>query len=131
MSENKSTIQTFISGILAICSLLIVLNLEFRIAVFADEQFVYDPKGRRSPFPPLVTPDGRLLKLDKEPGAVGLTLEGIIFDKRGVSYAIVNTEVVKIGDFVSGYQVLRIEKAKVVLIKEVEPLEIELKKEDE
>ncbi|MDP2941102.1 MAG: general secretion pathway protein GspB [Candidatus Omnitrophota bacterium] len=98
---------------------------------FAEEQFVYDAKGKRNPFTPLVTSDGRLLKLDKEEGDASLAVEGIIYDKNGVSYAIVNAEVVRIGDFIGGYQVLRIEKNKVILVKEGEPLELELKKEEE
>lgn len=98
----------------------------------SDEQFAYDDKGRRNPFIPLVTPDGRLLKLDTEvrEGIKGLVLEGIIYDKAGLSYAMVNGSVIKIGDTVSDYQVLKIEKDKVVFIKQGEMFAIELKKEE-
>ena len=93
---------------------------------FAQE-FVYDAKGKRNPFIPLVTPEGRLLKLDKQeltPGA--LTIEGIIYDKFGRSFAIVNTAVVGIGDIVGDYQVLKIQENKVIFIKDGIPLEVEL-----
>jgi len=46
-----------------------------------------------------------------------------------VSYAVANSKVVKVGDEVSGYQVLRIEKDKVVFIKDGQPTVVELKKE--
>lgn len=98
--------------------------------VFAQEEFKYDAQGKRDPFIPLVTPDGRLLKLEQASSAAGLSLEGIIYDKEGVSYAIVGAEIVKIGDSVSGYQVLRIEENKVIFIKDGEPMEIELKEEE-
>jgi hypothetical protein len=103
----------------------------FRLCAFAEGEFVYDEKGKRNPFIPLVTSDGRLLKLDREEGVAGLAIEGIIYDKNGVSYAVVNGEVVKVGDKISDYQVLRIKQNKVIFIKEGEPLEVELKKEEE
>ena len=96
---------------------------------FAQE-FIYDAKGKRNPFIPLVTSGGRLLKLDKEEGARGLSVEGIIYDERGISYAIINGEPAKTGDAVGEYQVLKIEKNKVIFIKDGEPLELEFKKEE-
>jgi hypothetical protein len=117
----------------AICTLLLICHLYFVIChlSFAQEGFIYDAKGKRNPFIPLVTADGRLLKLEKEEGQVGLLLEGIIYDKHGLSYAIVNGEVVKIGDIISDYRVLKIEKNKVIFIKDGQPVEIELKKGEE
>lgn len=99
---------------------------------FCQDEFVYDAKGKRNPFIPLVTPEGRLLKLDKQDAASsqGLTVEGIIYDKFGRSFAIVNTEVVGIGDAIADYQVLKIFENKVVFIKDGQPLEIELNKEE-
>jgi len=99
--------------------------------ILAQGEFKYDAKGKRNPFIPLVTPDGRLISsLEKKEGAAGLSLEGIIYDKGGLSYVIVNGVVVKIGDKVGDYQVLRIEENKVTFIKDGEPLAVELKKEE-
>ena len=113
------------------CSLLVSLILIVLTRLYAaDEEFVYDSKGKRNPFIPLVTSTGKLLKLDSEESSTGLLLEGIIYDDRGLSYAIVNGEVVKIGDIINDYQVIKIEKSKVIFIKEGEPLELELKKEE-
>ena len=99
---------------------------------FGQGEFVYEDKGKRNPFIPLVTPEGRLLKLDKQDNASsgGLALEGIICDKFSRSFAIVNTEVVGIGDSVGDYQVLKIFENKVVFIKDGAPLEVELTKEE-
>lgn len=102
----------------------------FLINSFAQEQFTYNAKGKRDPFIPLVTADGRLLKLEQEEGASGLLLEGIIYDEHSLSFAIVNGEVVKVGDKIGDYQVLKIEKNKVLFIKEGEITEMELKKEE-
>ena len=103
----------------------------FWIYSFAqDEDFIYDAKGKRNPFIALVTPDGQLLQLEKNEATGDLALEGIIYDERGLSYAIVNTKVVKIGDTVDSYQVLKIEKNKVIFIRDGQPREVELKKEE-
>jgi hypothetical protein len=110
---------------------LIFFIILVAVKSFAAGEFTYDAKGRRNPFTPLVTADGRLLKSGAEEESGGLLLEGIIYDKRGSSYAIVNAEIVKIGDKIGDYQVLKIQENKVVFIKEGEPLEIELKKEEE
>lgn len=89
---------------------------------------VYEAKGRRNPFIPLVTPEGRLLKLDKQEvvSLGGLAIEGIIYDKLGRSFAIVNSTVVGIGDSIGDYQVLKIYENKVIFIKDGQPLEVEL-----
>ena len=111
-----------------ICLFLLSLILP---AAFGQDEFAYNSKGKRNPFIPLVTPEGRLLKLDKQEDASqqGLAIEGIIYDKFGRSFAIVNTNVVGIGDMVGDFQVLKIFENKVIFIKNGEPLEIELNKE--
>ncbi|MFH1442385.1 MAG: hypothetical protein ABIH18_10160 [Candidatus Omnitrophota bacterium] len=98
----------------------------FSFYCFAQDNFIYDAKGKRNPFIPLVTADGRLLKLDVEETRGDLAIEGIIYDEQGVSYAIVNGSVVKAGDIINNAQVLKIEKNKVILIKEGKELELEL-----
>ena len=109
---------------------LCALCLASLTCCFAQEQFLYDVKGKRDPFIPLVTPDGRLLKLEQEEGVVGLLLEGIIYDKNGTSCAIVNSEIVRIGDKVGEFQVLKIEEKRVIFIKDGQIIEVEIKKEE-
>jgi len=111
--------------------LALILVLAITSTLFAQGEFLYDAKGRRNPFIPLVTPDGRLLKMEQQEGLAGLSLEGIIYDKNGVSYAIVNCEILKIGDNVGDYQILKIENNKVIFIKDGEPTEVELKEENQ
>lgn len=97
--------------------------------LFSQEDSIYDAQGRRDPFIPLVTPDGRLLKIEKKEDAEALAIEGIIYDKYDLSYAVISGEVVKVGDAIAGYRVLKIEKNKVILIKDGQPMELELKEE--
>ena len=112
--------------------LLAVVFFALSAYCFAQGVFVYDSKGKRDPFIPLVTPDGRLLKLDQQEEKVSpLILEGIIFDKSGMSYAVVNGEVVRVGDKVEGHQVLKIEERKITFIREGQIVALELEKEEE
>ena len=122
MSGNKILIFTL---------LFCALRLAPCANSFAREEFVYDAKGKRNPFIPLVTSDGRLLKLDKGESQGGLLIEGIIYDKQGRSFAIVNGAVVGIGDMVADYQVLKIEEKKVIFIKEGKTIEAEMHKQEE
>ena len=133
IKNQKSKIKIAIKGskfyimncIFAFC----IFN--FALTCFGEEEFVYDSKGKRDPFQPLVTPGGRLLKLDRQEGVSALRIEGIIYDKHGLSYAIVNGEVLKVGDKIGEFQVLKIESSKVIFIKDAKPLEVELNKEEE
>jgi hypothetical protein len=131
MSRNKvSKFFNLVLSFLILIPVCLPLGQGFRLFSFAQEEFAYDTKGKRDPFIPLVTSDGRLLKLDKEEAKGDLLLEGIIYDKQGRSYAIVNSAVVGIGDFIGAYQVLKIEQNKVIFIKEGETTEVILKKEE-
>lgn len=98
--------------------------------LFCEEEFIYDAKDLRNPFVPLVTPDGRLLQLEKTQKKSELSLEGIIYDEQRLSYALINGLVVKVGDFIGDYQILKIQKDRVILIRDGQTQEIGLKKEE-
>jgi hypothetical protein len=98
-----------------------------------QEDYAYDVGGKRDPFIPLITADGRFVQLERtqeEVEASVLKVEGIIFDKYGLSYAIVDGSVVKVGDIILDYQVLKVEEKKVVFIREGQIKEVFLQKED-
>lgn len=118
MSKNRITFLT-----------LILIFIVTRGAI-AQQESKYDALGKRDPFIPLVTPDGRLLKLEEREGGNILSLEGVIYDKNGLSYAIVNNGIVKIGDKVGDYQVLKIEKNRVIFVKDGEPTVVEFQEEE-
>jgi len=124
MSKNKAFL---------IFILIFISGMFFHLLSSAEEQFKYDPKGKRNPFIPIVTSDGKFLKLESEEDISNkeLVLQGIIYDKSGLSFAIVNGAVVKTGDMVEGYQILKIEKSKIIFIKDGQLSEVRLKKGDE
>ncbi len=122
MSKNS-----FVNTLVLVVACVMLTGI---VSCFAQDELIYDAKGRRNPFIPLVTSDGRILKLDNiGEDQKGLSLDGIAFDKNGISYALVNGEIVNIGDTVNGYTVLKIETERVTFIKDGELLQLELNKE--
>lgn len=112
--------------------LLLVLSVSLSLPAIAADQPAYDAQGKRNPFIPLVTSDGRLQMIEDTAQTskdTELVLDGIMFDKYGVSYALVNGDVVKVGDSVGEYQVLSIEPKKVSFIKEGQVKEVPFEKE--
>jgi len=97
----------------------------------AQEDYIYQPKGKRNPFIPLVDKSGRLMKLEKEEekgGQSELSIDGIIYDKQGVSYALVNGRVVGTGDYVGELRVLKIQDDKVSFLKDDQIKEVSINK---
>lgn len=87
---------------------------------------VYDAKGRRDPFMPLVR-EGRLIGPSKGPtGGAAPLLYGILYDPAGQSIAMINDQEVRVGDTVGGYQVAEIRQDAVVLKSGGEPLVLQI-----
>lgn len=107
------------------------LVVSFWVYSFSQEEFAYDAEKQRNPFMPLVTSDGRLLTLKQAPVVKQLALQGITFDQAGLSFCVINGEVARVGDQIDNYRVIKIDKEKVILSKEGETIEMELRKEDE
>lgn len=96
----------------------------------AQEQenvFVYDSKGKRDPFVSLVSLEGYLINSEPYSDSAEINVEGIIYDPKGNSFAIINTEVLRVGDKIGAFEVLSIEKNKVILLKNTEKFEIKLR----
>ncbi len=78
---------------------------------------------------PLITPTGYLLNLEPEENAA-LRLEGIMYDQKGESMAIINGELVRVGEPVGDAIVSSIEPTKVTIIKDNQTVELELRREE-
>lgn len=91
--------------------------------------FTYDSKGKRDPFLPLVSKEGYLINREADVLATDMNLEGIIYDPSGKSLAIINGQVLKVGDTISNYSIIEIEKHRVILLRDAEKFILELKEE--
>jgi len=110
--------------------LFILFFLCLASASFAQGETTYDDQGKRDPFIALVTPDGRLLNLEPSDSEAKIVLQGIIYASSGRCYAIINGEVVSVGDYILGQAVFKIEENKVILLKDNKPVEYILQKEE-
>lgn len=91
------------------------------------EDYVYKYQGKRDPFMPLITPSGFLVNLEPADDKK-LNLEGIMFDPKGASMAIINGELMSVGDTMGSAVVSGIEANKVVVIQDNEKIELELRR---
>ena len=92
--------------------------------------FVYDAKGRRDPFAPLVI-EGRRVGMKAAASTTTTAsgkpvLYGILWDPSGHSIAMVDDTEVKVGDAVGPYHVVDIREDAVVLKNGGEPLELRI-----
>ena len=113
-------------------SLLIIILLfscQTANAKNAARDFIYKDNGTRDPFIALVTIDGRILPGARETTeSTNIELEGIIWDPKGKSLAIINGKPVKEQQRIMSFQVLKIKKESVLLQKEGEVIVVYLKK---
>ncbi len=81
----------------------------------------YQSRGKRDPFVPLLTSEGQRVNppgLDEEVGngLKQMTLQGIVFDPKSESYAILNGRVVREKEEIDGMKILKIEPEAVTLL---------------
>ncbi len=97
---------------------------------YADDSkpFIYNEKGKKDPFVPIVAANGTLISPDVVKPVTIIVLEGVITDSDGNNLAILNGKVVKVGDLISSYTVASISFNQVELVKGDEHLVIKIKK---
>ena len=89
----------------------------------------YVSEGRRDPFVPLVSASGYLMNVEEDEKTT-LRLEGIMYDPSGNSMAIINGELLKVGEKIGDAVVSRIEANRIVVVKDNENVEMELRREE-
>ena len=87
------------------------------VGAAAGEHFSYNAQGKCDPFVPLVR-NGQLVPCRPQPPRPTLTLQGIVWDPAGESFALINDREVQIGNTVGDYQVAEIRHDAVVLVQE-------------
>ncbi len=106
------------------------ITLVFAVGALAQEQkSSYNYQGKRDPFVPLISFSGYLLNLEPEVNAA-LRLEGIMYDQKGDSMAIINGELVRVGESIADAVVSSIGPTKVTIIKDNQKVELELRREE-
>ncbi|MFA5094222.1 MAG: hypothetical protein WC512_03170 [Candidatus Omnitrophota bacterium] len=84
--------------------------------VFAQPVFKYNVNNKRDPFRPLVDKDGNILPEARPANSsVQLNLEGIVWSEGGDSYALISGTVLRVGDILGDYKVIKITEDEVTL----------------
>ncbi|MCF7908109.1 MAG: general secretion pathway protein GspB [Candidatus Omnitrophica bacterium] len=121
MRDSRKVIVVFFISLL-----LVLPTLGFSQTATTDaslEKYSFGLNSR-DPFVPLVSRNGLIL-IPRETDVTNMELGGIIYSEEE-SVAIINNEVVKIGDMIGEYKVLTIERRKVILEKNNQGFTLEL-----
>lgn len=94
----------------------------------AAEEIRYDSGSRRDPFIALVGPEG---VIKQSFNSSGLNLEGVIYDPKSGSLALINGQFYRQGDHVEQAILTRIQKDRVTLTKDEEQKILMLRDENE
>lgn len=95
-----------------------------------EGDFTYNDHDKRDPFWSLLGNRGTILNFDKDIYASDMVLEGVLLEPTGDSVAIINGNIVKIGDKVGFFIVKEIQVNMVILEKGQEMITLKLKKEE-
>jgi len=95
-----------------------------------EEVFIYDDKGQRDPFWPLVTPSGAIITHEKDLTASDLVLEGILVENDGNNAVIINGRILNVDDAIGPFVIIRIAADYVMLQKGKQVFTLKLKKEE-
>ncbi len=97
-------------------ALLVVIVILSSCIVATAAEFTYDDHGTRDPLLPLVDERGRKVGGLRGVSSLGdLVLEGIAWDKHSTAVAIMNGEIVRVGDDLDGLLVEEIHRNRVVV----------------
>ena len=89
--------------------------------------FDYNAKDKRDPFVPLASKDGYYLSDSHAVKDIkDIRLEGIVWDNKKGSIAIINSEIITIGQSIGDFKLLDIEENSVVFDLDGESIRIEL-----
>ena len=112
--------------------IILILSNLINFAWADVEGFIYDSKGRRDPFIPLLGKGAEFLFIEEAAESLaGIYLTGIVYDPIGQSFATINGEVVVENDLIGAFKVKEIREGKVILEKDNEEIVVNLIEEAE
>ena len=98
--------------------------------IILETNFTYSDKGKRDPFWTLLGGRGVIINYDKDILVSDMVVEGVMAEPTGESVAIINGNIVKLGDKIGLFVVKEIKPTAVILEKGQEIFTLKLKKED-
>ncbi len=114
---------------LAMAALVGLMGVVDLAAQDEKDKYLYKGQNKRDPFEPLISPAGYLINLDPRTDET-LRLEGIMFDSKGDSIAIINGELLRVGESLGEAVIIKIESEMVTVMRNNETLELVLRREE-
>jgi len=106
----------------------------FSIANFSvanEPKFVYDSKKKRDPFISLIGKNVKLTDVELLESIDDVRVEGVILDPNKVSSAIVNGQILKVGDFMGGYKLEKVTRYAIIMTRDGKQHKIQFRSPDE
>ena len=103
------------------------------VSAQAEEEtkdFIYNAHDKRDPFWPLINAQGLIISYEKDLLITDLILEGIMLGEGGTSIAVINGEILRVGETMGVFEVKAIRSNMVILQKGQERYTLKLKKEE-
>ena len=123
--ENGSRLYVTVLG--AIILFLAAVNF----SVANEAKFVYDSKGKRDPFMSLIGKNVTLTDVELLESIEDVRVEGVIIDPNEGSSAIINGQIIKVGEFLGGFRLIKVTKYFVVLQRDEKKHTIQFRAPDE
>ena len=121
-------LRCFCRGIVVL-HIYVLLNHNFLLANEAN--FVYDSKGKRDPFISLIGKKVKLADVDLIDSIKDVKVEGVIIDPQRGSAAIVNNQILRIGDYMGGFKLSKVTRYYIVMSRDEKEFKLQFRSEEE
>jgi len=111
------------------CVAIIFSVTNFSVA--NEQNFVYDSKEKRDPFLSLIGKNVKLTDVELLESIDDVRVEGVIIEPNRVSSAIVNGQILKVGDFMGGYKLEKVTRYSIIMTRDGKQHKIEFRSPDE
>ncbi len=96
-----------------------------------ESNFVYDSKGKRDPFISLIGKKVKLTDVDLIDSIKDVRVEGVIIDPKKGSAAIVNGQILYIGDYMGGFKLVKVTHYYIVVSRDEKEYKLQFRSEED
>ncbi len=108
---------------------LVLIGSNFSLA--NENNFIYDSNGKRDPFVSLLNKNVKLTDVRLLKSVEDIRVEGVIIDKKNGSGAVLNGNIIKVGEFLGGFKLMDVSQYYVILERDEKRYKIKFRDEIE
>jgi len=121
----------FLKYIFCIISLNIYFLCNCNFLLANESNFIYDSKDKRDPFISLIGKKVKLTDVDLINSIKDVRVEGVIIDPKKGSAAIVNGQILYIGDYMGGFKLDKVTNYYIVMSRDDKEFKLQFRSEEE